>query len=95
MVRLQFTICDTKKGAAITDVNERGHRPGPALRGHREEVRHLHHAHALLGQITAPESWGLEGVDNQQPWGLLFFNKKLQDAYKVVDEGAAHAAEPL
>ncbi len=31
---------------------------------------------------NAPASWGLEGYEGVQPWGLLFFNPKLREAYK-------------
>ena len=32
---------------------------------------------------AAPKSWGLEGVAGTQVWGVLLFNKKLQDGYKA------------
>ncbi len=83
VVRLQFTICDTKKGAAITDVNERAIDQVQRSVATAKKYGIYTMPTPYWAMITAPESWGLEGVSNQSPWGLLFFNKKLQDAYKV------------
>jgi hypothetical protein len=30
-----------------------------------------------------PESWGIDGYKGEQPWGVMFFNPKLQAAYKT------------
>ncbi|MCX7869381.1 MAG: hypothetical protein N2322_05450, partial [Terrimicrobiaceae bacterium] len=31
----------------------------------------------------APASWGIEGYEGQQPWGVLFFNPKMIEGYKA------------
>jgi hypothetical protein len=84
LVRLHTTIAATKEGSAITDVNE-------------EEIngvfRFLKAAkengiYVLISPYYAhhdtPKSWGIEGYDQgQKPWGLIFFNPKMQEGYKA------------
>ncbi len=82
MVRLFTEFHVSKKGADIMDIDEK------AL-----EVFHRHLAAAREAGIYVtvcpywshfhvPSSWELEGATGKHPKGLLFFNPRLQKAYK-------------
>jgi hypothetical protein len=82
MARLFTGFFVAKEGAKITDVNDQA-----------IEVLHRHVAACrengvymticpYWAHLNVPESWGLEGATGKMPWGLLFLNPKLQEAYK-------------
>ena len=84
MVRLHERICDSSKGASITDVNDE--RIENILRAVATAKRHgiyvtvspywYHHA--------IPKSWGLKGYEGgEMPTGTMFFNEKYQEGYKT------------
>jgi len=83
MVRIHASICDATEGASVTDVNEK------VLDGIFRFVAACKTNGIYLtispywAHVTAPKSWGITGYAGKQPWGLLFFNKKLQNAYKA------------
>lgn len=83
MVRIHAGIYNATEGARITDVNEK------ELDGIFRFVAACKTNGIYLtispywAHVTAPKSWGIEGYAGKQPWGLLFFNKKLQQAYKT------------
>lgn len=83
MVRLHRTICDTKEGAKITDVNQKD------LDGifRFVSVAKKHGIYVTLSSFwahaTAPKSWGLEDYAGKQVWGLMYFNDDLKNAYKA------------
>jgi hypothetical protein len=82
MVRLHAQLPSKEKDAKITDVDA-------------AEIDKMHRfvAEAKKQGIyctispywasqEAPKSWGLEGYDSVSPWGVMFFNDKLKNAYK-------------
>jgi hypothetical protein len=83
MARVFLMIPDGSEGSGITDIDEA-----------QIDRLHQHIAAAKANGIYVtispywpfegvPESWGLDGVPpGTQPWGLLFFNDKFQNAYK-------------
>lgn len=84
MVRVNTQIASTEEGSKITDVNEKA----------IDAVFHFINAAKENGVyvtlcpywagLKAPASWGLEGLKpGDSPWGLLFFDPKLQEAYKT------------
>ncbi|MCX7846979.1 MAG: hypothetical protein N2595_02965 [bacterium] len=83
MVRIHATICDAREGAAVTNVDEK------ALDSIFRFVAACKTNGIYLtispywAYVTAPRSWGISGYAQKQPWGILFFNKRLQDGYKV------------
>ncbi|NLF39355.1 hypothetical protein GX586_07910, partial [bacterium] len=83
MVRIHGGLYNNKEGAKITDVNER------EIDGIFRFVAACKSNGIYLtispfwAHTTAPESWGIEGYEKQQLWGILFFNEKLQNAYKA------------
>jgi hypothetical protein len=83
MVRFGLNLADNSEGAAITDVNEEA--IDDAMRFVAAAKKHG--IYTLItpfwAHTKAPASWGLEGIENQAVWGIMFFNQKLQDAYKA------------
>ncbi len=84
MVRIHAMICDSRDGAAITDVNEK------QIQGIFRFVKACkdNGIYVTLSPFwpyaKAPASWGLDGVKpGEQVWGLIFFNPKLQAGYKA------------
>lgn len=83
LVRIHADITNSREGAAITDVNPR------VVDGIQRwvSVAKRHGIYTMVSpywaHTKAPKSWGLEGYENEQPWGLLFFNPALQDAYRA------------
>jgi len=85
MVRLFRTLHSSAKNARITDTDPK------SIDATCKFVTALKNEGIYVtltlywGQsFTVPPQWGLEGVTNKDnPWGLLFFNPKLQQAYKA------------
>ncbi|NLF39356.1 hypothetical protein GX586_07915 [bacterium] len=82
MVRIHGGLYNNKEGAKITDVNEK------ELDGIFRFVaacksNGIYLTISPYWAPVAPNSWEIEGYGNQQLWGILFFNEKLQNAYKV------------
>lgn len=83
MVRIHAQICDTREGAAVTNVDER------ALDGIFRFVAACKTNGIYLtispywAHARAPRSWGIRGYERKQPWGVLFFNPRLQAGYKA------------
>lgn len=84
MVRLHVELPNATEGAALGDVDEK------VIDG---VFRYVAEAKKQGIYLTispywahfekVPKSWGIEGYDGQSGlWGLLFFDPKLQDAYK-------------
>ncbi len=83
MVRIHAELCDAEEGAKVTGVNEK------TLDGILRWVA-VCKRHGIYTTISpywafvkAPASWGIEGYVNEQLWGLLFFNPKLQEGYRA------------
>lgn len=81
LIRLHVTVCRSDKGAKITDLNEQVisgcHRMIKAAKQNGIYVIiSPYYAH-----FDVPESWGIQG-GKQRSVGLLFFNSKVQQAYK-------------
>ncbi|MGB2820914.1 MAG: hypothetical protein WBF17_08035 [Phycisphaerae bacterium] len=83
MVRMHGSIYSKSKTSRITDVNDK------EIDGILRMVAALRKQgiYATISpfwaHVTAPESWGIEGYANAQPWGVMFFNEKLQAGYKA------------
>ncbi len=85
MARIHVTICDTKDGAKLTDVNEK------MIDGILRFVAEAKAVgiYTMVGQywahVNPPASWGLEGPyqGDTMPWGLLFFDEGMQSAYRT------------
>ncbi|MEX0774251.1 MAG: hypothetical protein WD042_00915 [Phycisphaeraceae bacterium] len=83
MVRLHVTLANTKEGAKITDVDDK-------LIDNIQRFVGVCKANGIYvtispyyGHFKLPRSWGVEGYDGDtQPWGLLFFNPTLEEAWK-------------
>ncbi len=82
MARLFTGLFAAKEGSAITDLDEVNldalYRHVAACRENGIYVT----ISPYWAHLQVPESWGLEGMAGKMPWGLLFFNPKLQEAYK-------------
>ncbi len=86
MVRIHGSISPRQKGAPLTAVNDeeidRIQRFVSILKKQGIYTT-ISPFWANAGHAGAQSSWGLEGYgDGQDVWGLLFFNDKLQSAYK-------------
>ena len=83
MVRMHASIYSKSKTSKITDVNDK------EIDGILRMVAALKKQgiystiSPFWAHVTAPPSWGIEGYANAQPWGLMFFNEKLQAGYKA------------
>ncbi len=83
MVRMHGSIYSKSKTSKITDVNDK------EIDGILRMVAALKKQgiYATISpfwaHVTAPPSWGIEGYANAQPWGVMFFNEKLQAGYKA------------
>lgn len=83
MVRLHTTVANTSEGAAITDVNEK------EIDGIFRFIKAAKDSGIYItlspyyGHHKTPKSWGLEGYDGVEPWGAIFVDPKMQDAYKA------------
>ena len=81
LCRLHVTVCVKKEGAAITDVNQEVidgcHRFVKAAKDNGIYVL----ISPFYAHFDTPASWGLAG-GKQDAEGLIFFNPKLQAAYK-------------
>ena len=81
LIRLHVTICRVEEGAKITDLNEK------VISGCYRMIQAAKQngIYVILSpyypHYGLPESWGLEG-GKQRSVGLLFFNPKLQEAYR-------------
>jgi hypothetical protein len=82
MVRLHTNVTDGKEGSDINAVSDKA-------------IENIQRFVAICKQngiyvtlspwwahAKAPASWGIEGYADAQPWGVMFYNKRLQDAYK-------------
>lgn len=83
MVRIHAELCNAEEGAKVTDVDAK------ALDGILRWVA-VCKRHGIYTTISpywafvkAPASWGIEGYVNEQLWGVLFFNPKLQEGYRA------------
>lgn len=84
MVRLHTTVANAKEGAKITDVNEK-EIDGifRFIKAAKENGIYLTIS-PYYGHHETPASWGLDGFDaKQRPWGAIFTDPKMQDAYKA------------
>ncbi len=83
MIRLHLTLCNTAEGAKITDLDEKQldamYRVVSIAKSRGIYVT----LSPYWAAARAPKSWGIEDYDGQQLWGLLFFNPKLQEAYRA------------
>jgi len=83
MVRIHGGVYNASEGAKITDVNDK-------------EIDNIFKFVAAAksngiyltispywAAVNAPASWGIEGYVKRNLLGILFFNEKLQNAYKV------------
>ena len=87
LVRLHATVAATKEGSAITDVNEE------EIAGIFRFVKAAKSNGIYLlispyyGMHATPKSWGLDGFEGGEngakPWGVIFFNPKMQAAYRA------------
>ncbi len=84
MVRLHTTVANTQEGAAITDVNEK------MIEGIFRFIKAAKENGIYLtispyyGHHKTPKSWGLEGYGpDQQPWGAIFVDPRMQEGYKA------------
>jgi hypothetical protein len=87
LVRLHATVAATKEGAAITDVNEE------EVAGIFRFVKAAKDNGIYLlispyyGMHATPKSWGLDGFeggdDGAKPWGVIFFNPRMQEGYRA------------
>jgi hypothetical protein len=83
MVRMHASLYSKSKTSKITDVNDK------EIDGIQRMVAALKKQgiYATISpfwaHVTAPPSWGIEGYANAQPWGVMFFNEKLQAGYKA------------
>ncbi|MBT3201708.1 MAG: hypothetical protein HN350_17540 [Phycisphaerales bacterium] len=83
MVRMHASLYSKSKTSKITDVNDK------EIDGIQRMVAALKKQgiystiSPFWAHVTAPPSWGIDGYANAQPWGLLFFNEKLQTGYKA------------
>ncbi|GAB4167721.1 MAG: hypothetical protein Fur0032_05840 [Terrimicrobiaceae bacterium] len=83
IVRVHANLSVNKEGASVSDVDEE------ALDGifRWVAVCKRHGIYVILSPYWAhaacPASWGIDGYAGEQPWGLLFFNPKLQEGYKA------------
>ena len=82
MVRLFLMLPIEKEGSAITDVDQK--QIDAAWRA--VSIGKKHGVYALIcpywAAFKVPQSWGLEGAAGANSTALLFFNPKLQAAYK-------------
>ncbi len=82
LVRLHVTVCDKQEGSKIADYDQAlidgCHRFIKAAKDNGIYVL----ISPFYAHFDIPASWDLEG-GKQDAEGLLFFNKKLQDAYKL------------
>ncbi len=103
LVRISINVCDTREGAAITDVDAQAIDQAQRLVAAAKKCGIYTFIAPYRGGGNAPKSWGLE--DTTSKWGLLLFNPKLQDAYKAwmkelltrpnpYDDGVPLAKEP-
>ncbi|MCB1062629.1 MAG: hypothetical protein KDN20_06890 [Verrucomicrobiae bacterium] len=82
LVRLHVTICDTKEGSQITDLNEE------VVGGVHRFIKSCkdNGIYVLISpfypHFDAPTSWGLAGDPKGALEGIIFFDPKLQDAYR-------------
>ena len=83
MARIGFTVCDNKDGAAITAVDEKAIDNAMRFVATAKKYGIYTLVTPFWAHTTAPRSWGLEGIDKAEVWGVMFFNKKLQDGYKA------------
>lgn len=83
MVRTHVNLCDTKEGAKITDIDAK--LLDDILRWVAVCKRHGIYStiSPFWAHATAPASWGIEDYAGAQPWGILFFNPKLQEGYRA------------
>lgn len=83
MARIHAQICDTKEGTAVTAVDAK------VLDGIFRWVAACkrHGIYLVISPYWAhskiPASWGIDGYAGEAPWGLLFFNPKLQEGYRA------------
>ncbi len=82
MIRLFATLPMAKEGAQITDVDQ-----AQIDRIWRHvSIAKKHGIYVIIcpywAHFQVPESWGIQGASGKSPTGLLFFNPRLQDAYK-------------
>jgi len=83
MVRMHASVYSKSKTSKITDVNDK------EINGILRMVAALKKQgiYATISpfwaHVKAPASWGIEGYADAQPWGLMFFNEKLQAGYKA------------
>ena len=87
LVRLHATVAATKEGSAITDVNEE------EIAGIFRFVKaaKANGIYLLIspyyGMHPTPKSWGLDGFEGGEngakPWGVIFFNPKMQEGYRA------------
>ena len=87
LVRLHATVAATKEGSAITDVNEE------EIAGIFRFVKaaKANGIYLLIspyyGMHPTPKSWGLDGFEGgdggAKPWGVIFFNPKMQEGYRA------------
>lgn len=83
MVRIHAIIPNFKPGAAVTDVNTEMidnifRWVAACKRNGIYVVISPYWAHTGI-----PASWGIEGYAGEAPWGVLFFNPKLQEGYRA------------
>jgi hypothetical protein len=83
MARIGFTVCDNKDGAPITAVDDKAIDNAMRFVATAKKYGIYTLITPFWANTPAPASWGLEGVAKQSVWGLMFFNQKLQDAYKT------------
>lgn len=83
MVRLHTNVSKNDDGAQLTDVD------GKVIDGIQRwvSVAKRHGIYTTISPYWAhgrcPASWGIDGYSGEQPWGVLFFNAKMQAGYKA------------
>jgi Cellulase (glycosyl hydrolase family 5) len=82
MVRLHTDISNTKEGSDINSVNDEAINNIQRFVSICKENGIYVTISPWWAHATVPESWGIEGYAGAQPWGVMFYNTKLQDAYK-------------
>ncbi len=84
MIRLHTTVANTEAGANVTDVNEKEIAGIFAFIKAAKESGIYLTISPYYGHHPTPASWGIEGYKpDQQPWGALFIDPKMQEGYKA------------
>jgi hypothetical protein len=83
LARVHVKVYDDREGAKITDVDEKAiDRAFRAIAELKKQGIYTTWTPYWAWQ-KAPKSWGLEGYENEQLWGLLFLRDDMKEGYKA------------